>query len=178
MSDRWFFLLLLTLFGSMAISAFLSGDPDLALPILLVALIAIAFWALQRYLGNVALRRHGGDATAVNSDETDPIPSTNAIQEEETAVGASQEQHAELSPHDLPPGSPIRREVERQSIGRGGTTRGNADPSDEGGAVITSTDPTARTEGYAPGEQVSAPKAKTAGPSRDNAGPPKGLDVD
>ncbi len=178
MSDRWFFLLLLTLFGSMAISAFLSGDPDLALPILLVALIAIAFWALQRYLGNVALRRHGGDATAVNSDETDPIPSTNAIQEEETAVGASQEQHAELSPHDLPPGSPIRREVERQAVGQGGTTRGNYDPSSGTGGVITETDLTARTEGYAPDEQVSAPKGKSAGPPRENAGPPRGLDVD
>jgi hypothetical protein len=178
MNDRWFFLLLLTLFGSMAVSAFLSGDPVLALPIVLVALIALSFWALQRYLGNAALRRHGGDVTAVNSDETDPIPATNAIQEEETAVGASQEQHAELSPHDLPPGSPIRREVERQAVGQGGTTRGNADPSDEGGGLITATDPTARTEGYAPGDQVSAPKAKTAGPARENAGPPRGLDVD
>ncbi len=179
MNDRWFFLLLLTLFGSMAISAFLSGDPVLAIPIVIVALIALAFWALQRYLGNLALRRHGGDATAVNSDETDPIPATNAIQEEEGgALGASQEQHAELSPHDVPPGSPLRREVERQAIRQGGTTRGDADPSREDAGLITSTDPTARTEGYAPGEQVSAPKAKSAGPARENAGPPTGLDVD
>ena len=164
MNDRWFFLLLLTLFGSMAVSAFLSGDPELALPIVLVALIAITFWALQRLLGKAALARHNGDVTAVNSDENDPFPSTNAIQEEETAVGASQEQHAELSPHDLPPGSPVRREVERLAARSGGTTRGNVDPSQGGGAVITAHDPTARTEGYAPGESASSPQAKSAAP--------------
>jgi len=172
MSDRWFFLLLLSLFGAMTLSAFLSGDPDLAIPVVIVAVIAIAFWALQRWLGNAALRRHGGDASAVNADETDPIPSTNAIQEEETAVGESQEQHAELSPHDLPPGSPVRREVERQALRQGGTTRGNVDPSEEQGGVITTTDPTARTEGYAPGQSPSAPKAASAGPPRETAGPP------
>jgi hypothetical protein len=167
MNDRWFFILLLTLFGSMAISAFLSGDPVLAIPIVIVAFIAIAFWALQRMLGKKALARHGGDVQAVNSDETDPYPSTNAIEEEHAALGASVEQHAELSPHDLPPGSPVRREVERQSVRAGGTTRGNVDPSeDEGGGLIATADPSARGVGYAPGETPSAPHAKTAGPPR------------
>jgi hypothetical protein len=167
MNDRWFFIMLLTLFGSMAVSAFLSGDPVLAIPIVLVALIAIAFWALQRMLGKAALARHGGDVHAVNSDESDPFPSTNAIEEEHTALGASEEQHADLSPHDLPPGSPVRREVERQAVLRGGTTRGNVDPSeDDGGGVIATEDPSARGQGYAPGETPSAPYGKQAGPPR------------
>lgn len=52
-----------------------------------------------------------------------------AIQRRGTAddrpLGDTPEAHDELSPLDLPPDHPARREAERQSGGPGGTTRGD-----------------------------------------------------
>jgi hypothetical protein len=163
MNDRWFLTLLVALFGAMALGAFLSGDPVFALPVVLVALIAIAFFLFQRMLANRALARHGGDPIAVNEDETDPYPSTNAIMDDHTAVGDTPEAHDELSVHDLPPGSPLRRAIEERIAREGGTTtRGDVDPS-EPGRSIQGRDPGAsRQEGYAEGEEVSAREGKQA----------------
>jgi len=44
--------------------------------------------------------------------------------DDETPMGDTPEAHDEVSPHDLPPGHPGRKEAEREA-GAGGTTRGN-----------------------------------------------------
>jgi hypothetical protein len=46
--------------------------------------------------------------------------------DDESALGATAEAHDEISPHDLPPSHPGRREAERQAQeSESGTTRGN-----------------------------------------------------
>jgi hypothetical protein len=44
--------------------------------------------------------------------------------DDETPMGDTPEAHDEISPHDLPPDHPGRRQVERQSGGDQGTTEG------------------------------------------------------
>jgi hypothetical protein len=44
--------------------------------------------------------------------------------DDETPMGDTPEAHDEISPHDLPPDHPGRREVERQTGGDQGTTEG------------------------------------------------------
>ena len=51
--------------------------------------------------------------------EQDPPP------DDETAAGDTPEAHDEISPLDLPPDHPGRKEAERQSGGVEGTTEGN-----------------------------------------------------
>jgi hypothetical protein len=47
------------------------------------------------------------------------------ITDDETPAGDTPEVHDELSPHDIPPGHPIREVVERRARGEGGTTTGS-----------------------------------------------------
>jgi hypothetical protein len=66
--------------------------------------------------------------------EHDPPPHDDTADEslgpltpdDETPAGDTPEAHDELSPVDLPPDHPGRREAERQSGGIGGTTEGNS----------------------------------------------------
>ena len=59
------------------------------------------------------------------ADHTDPVPSTHLVPDNETPVGDTPEAHDEINPHDIPKGSPGRREAERLADGEGGTTKGN-----------------------------------------------------
>jgi hypothetical protein len=50
-----------------------------------------------------------------------------ATPDDQTPLGDTPEAHDEISPHDLPPGHPARKEAERQaSSGADDTTRGDA----------------------------------------------------
>ena len=55
----------------------------------------------------------------------DPEPLGPLTPDDETPLGDTPEAHDEISPHDLPKGSPGRAEAERQAGGEGGTTRGD-----------------------------------------------------
>ncbi len=65
--------------------------------------------------------------------EHEPPPHDDAAEEplgpftpdDETPLGDTPEAHDEISPHDLPPDHPGRREAERISGDEEGTTRGN-----------------------------------------------------
>ncbi len=66
------------------------------------------------------------------SDETEPIPSTHLIPDNETAAGDTPEAHDEINPHDLPAGHPGREAAEKQAEEEPGddgarTTRGDDD---------------------------------------------------
>jgi hypothetical protein len=58
-------------------------------------------------------------------DDTADEPLGPLTPDDETPAGDTPEAHDELSPVDLPPDHPGRREAERQSGGIGGTTEGN-----------------------------------------------------
>jgi len=63
------------------------------------------------------LSRHGDRAGAVEADDRDSIP---AMPTGEAApLGATDESHTDLDPHDLPPGHPARRAIEEEDAGSG-----------------------------------------------------------
>jgi hypothetical protein len=49
------------------------------------------------------------------SDETEPLPSSHLIPDNETAAGDTPEAHDEINPHDLPTGHPGREAAEAQA---------------------------------------------------------------
>ena len=66
------------------------------------------------------------------SDETEPLPSSHLIPDNETAAGDTPEAHDEINPHDLPAGHPGRQAAEEQAEAEPGdddarTTRGDDD---------------------------------------------------
>jgi hypothetical protein len=66
--------------------------------------------------------KHGAPSHDDDADE----PLGPMTPDDETALGDSPEAHDEISPHDLPPDHPGRREAERLAGGEGGTTSGNS----------------------------------------------------
>jgi hypothetical protein len=59
-------------------------------------------------------------------DEHSSEPLGPATPDDETPAGDTPEAHDEITPHDLPPDHPGRREAERQAEeSESGTTRGN-----------------------------------------------------
>jgi hypothetical protein len=69
------------------------------------------------------MSEHEHDAPPHDEDADEPLGP--ATPDDETPLGDTPEAHDEISPHDLPPDHPGRREAERQSGGEDGTTRGN-----------------------------------------------------
>jgi hypothetical protein len=69
------------------------------------------------------------------SDESEPIPSTHLIPDNETAAGDTPEAHDEINPHDLPAGHPGREAAEEQA---------EQEPSDDGARTTRGDDELAR----------------------------------
>jgi hypothetical protein len=102
------------------VAALIVAGVDL-LPAVVLGLIAIAFFTAW----TLATDRRTAATTARErqSDERDGVPSTPVIEDRETPLGATTEQHEEITPHDLPPGHPARPKAEAQaaeSQARGG----------------------------------------------------------
>jgi hypothetical protein len=64
------------------------------------------------------------DKAPPHDDEHDE-PLGPATPDDQTPLGDTPEAHDEISPHDLPPDHPGRKEAERQADEGGGTTRGD-----------------------------------------------------
>lgn len=155
MRPIWFFVITAAIFGTLVVTTFLSNEPVFALPVLLVGLIVLAFWAFNRFLAFQALKRHDNDVEATMSDETDPIPTAMIVPDEETALGDTSEAHSDISPRDFPKGSPERADIERRARHHGGTVTGIAD-SEGDEAMIPG-----KAEGYEAGAPASAPRAQS-----------------
>lgn len=67
----------------------------------------------------------GDDEKAPPHDDDADEPAGPLTPDDETSLGDTPEVHDDLSPHDLPPGHPGRREAERLAGGGDGTTKGN-----------------------------------------------------
>jgi hypothetical protein len=147
---------LLALFA-IAAAAFLGAQ--YAIPILILAALVLGFFALNDLAARRALQRHDGDALAVQDDEKQATPTAHVIPDE-TALGDTAEAHAEISPHDVPKGSPIRRAVEHQATQHPrGTTRGNANGADGGRQLAHDDAPPSRDEAAKDDHTISAPRA-------------------
>jgi len=90
----------------------------LVIAIAAAILIGAAFAASIAVLAMIVLGFLGVSAVLARRDDQ--------LAADETALGDTAEAHAEISPHDVPIGSPNRRAVELQAVrNRRGTTRGN-----------------------------------------------------
>jgi hypothetical protein len=84
----------------------------IALVILL--LIVIGYFAVNRAATNRIADRHGGDPERALADESEPIPSTHLITDEERPVGDTPDAHDEINPHDVPLDNPARHDTEER----------------------------------------------------------------
>lgn len=116
-----------------AITALLTGEPVYIIPVVILALLVLAYAAVNRAASKRIEDKHGSLEDAL-SDEDEDIPSAHLIPDDDTAVGDTPEAHDEITPHDLPLGHPGREAAEEQAghMG-GGTTRGNAEGGADGG---------------------------------------------
>jgi hypothetical protein len=131
-----------------------------AIPIVILAALILGFFALNDLTARRALQRHDGDALAVQDDATHTTPTAHLIPDE-TALGDTAQAHAEISPHDVPKGSPIRQAVERQATQHPrGTTRGNANGAAGGRQLAHDDAPPSRDEGREDDQAIAAPPAQ------------------
>src|SRR4051812_3838994 len=118
----------LVVFG---ITVILTGNPIYLIAAVMIAALVIGWSLLNRAMTKRIAAKHDSVEDAM-SDETEPIPSTHLIPDNETAAGDTPEAHDEINPHDLPAGHPGREEAERQAEEQPGddgarTTRGDED---------------------------------------------------
>jgi hypothetical protein len=119
-----------------AITAFLTGEPVYVIPVLILALLVLAYAAFTRAMSKRIEEKHGSLEDAL-SDEDEDIPSAHLIPDDETALGDTPEAHDEITPHDLPLDHPGRQAAEAQAGHQGGgTTRGNTEGGADGGGAV------------------------------------------
>jgi len=114
-------------------TAFLTGEPTYAIPVVLLTLLVLAYALLTRVMSKRIEDRHGSLEDAL-SDEDEDVPSAHLIPDDDTALGDTPDAHDEITPHDLPLDHPGRQAAEAQAGGEGGgTTRGHAEGGADGG---------------------------------------------
>src|SRR3954463_4116963 len=90
--------------------------------VIAVVLIVVVVLAINGAMRKRVTSRHDSIEDAM-SDETEPIPSTHLIPDNETAAGDTPEAHDEINPHALPRDHPGRPAAEAQA---------EEEPSDDG----------------------------------------------
>jgi hypothetical protein len=96
------------------ITVILTGNPTYLIAALMIAALVVSWGLFNRAMTKRVAARHDSIEDAM-SDETESIPSTHLIPDNETAAGDTPEAHDELNPHDLPPDHPGRAAAERQA---------------------------------------------------------------
>jgi len=107
-----------------ALTAIITGSALFFIPAVILAVLVVGYALLNRAATHRIAERHDSPEDAA-ADETEPIPSTHLVPDDETPAGDTPEAHDEINPHDLPPDHPGRHEAEVQAGGEGGTTRGD-----------------------------------------------------
>jgi hypothetical protein len=105
----------------------------------LFGLILLGFVSVWAFIAQRAGSRGGPEhRRAAMADENSAFPATPFIEDDATPLGATSEQHEEISPHDLPPGHPGRAAAAAQaaeSEARGGRPLTRGDVQDRPEAV-------------------------------------------
>ena len=101
----------LVVFG---ITVILTGNPTYLVAAAMIAALVVGWALVNRAMTKRVASKHDSIEDAM-SDESEPIPSTHLIPDNETAAGDTPEAHDEINPHDLPPDHPGRAEAERQA---------------------------------------------------------------
>jgi hypothetical protein len=116
----------------LALTGILTGQPEFLIPTALVGLVVALIVVAEKGLSTTVMRRHDQDPEQAVSDEQEPIPSAHVITDDDTALGDTPEAHKEISPRDLPPDHPGRKEAEAEAGDERGTTRGDDELLDVG----------------------------------------------
>jgi hypothetical protein len=158
--DRWFFIIAGALFVALILTALLTGDAVWAIPIAILAVIALGYFAVEKLIAQRTIARHGGDPEAALSDADEGgLPKTHLLTDDDTALGDTSEAHSEISPRDYPKGTPERKAAEELAAESGDEreTTGHEDPSRRFGR----TEPApGKEEGY-PEQEPSAPRGRS-----------------
>jgi hypothetical protein len=106
-------------FVILILTALLTGDAIWAVPIVIVAILVLGYFALNRRLSEREISRHGGDTEAALSDnEEGGLPKTHLVTDDDSPLGDTREAHDEINPHDIPKGSPTRQTAEALAADR------------------------------------------------------------
>ncbi|HEV2819515.1 MAG TPA: hypothetical protein VGW11_03315 [Solirubrobacteraceae bacterium] len=116
----------------LALTGILTGQPEFLIPTGLVGLVVALIVVAEKALSTAVMRRHDQDPRKAVSDEDEPLPSAHVITDDDSALGDTEEAHNEISPRDLPPDHPGRKQAEAQAGDERGTTRGDDDLLDVG----------------------------------------------
>ena len=160
MRDRWYFLIPGALFVALILTALLTGHAVWAIPIAVLAVIVVGYFALEKLLADRAVQRHGGDPEAALSDADDGgLPKTHLLTDDDTPLGDTSETHQEISPRDYPKGTPERKAAEELAAESGDErqTTGHEDPSRRYGRA--GPEP-GKEEGY-PEQEPTAPRGRS-----------------
>ncbi|MEA2247052.1 MAG: hypothetical protein QOH46_1581, partial [Solirubrobacteraceae bacterium] len=118
----------LAVFG---LTALITGSVLFFIPALILAALVVGYALFNLALTRRVEARHDSLEDAM-SDETEPLPSSHLIPDDQTPAGDTPEAHDEINPHDLPPDHPGRQAAEEQAgaehRGDARTTRGHEDP--------------------------------------------------
>jgi hypothetical protein len=95
------------------------------IPLAVLILIIVGYFAVNALGAKRIAERHGGDAERAVQDSEDPVPSTHLIPDDQRPLGDTPEAHDEIIPEDLPKSHPGRAAAEREAAEGDGTVRGN-----------------------------------------------------
>jgi hypothetical protein len=119
---KWQLVLVAAFLVVFGITVILTGSPVYLIAAVMIAALVIGYGLFNRAMTKRVASKHDSIEDAM-SDETESIPSTHLIPDNETAAGDTPEAHDEINPHDLPAGHPGRAEAEQQA---------EEEPSDDG----------------------------------------------
>ena len=131
---KWQLALIAAFLVVFGITVILTGNPVYLIAAVMIAALVIGYGLFNRAMTKRVAAKHDSIEDAM-SDETEPIPSTHLIPDNETAAGDTPEAHDEINPHDLPAGHPGRAEAEEQA---------EEQPSDDGARTTRGDDDLAR----------------------------------
>jgi hypothetical protein len=131
---KWQLALIAAFLVVFGLTVILTGKPTYLIAAVMIAALVVGWALLNRAMTKRVASKHGSIEDAM-SDETESIPSTHLIPDNETAAGDTPEAHDEINPHDLPPDHPGRAEAERQA---------EEEPRDDGARTTRGDDELAR----------------------------------
>src|SRR3954469_14987407 len=111
---KWQLALVVAFLVVFGVTVILTGDPLFLIAAVMIAALVVGWALFNRAMTKRVAAKHDSIEDAM-SDESEPIPSSHLIPDNETAAGDTPEAHDEINPHDLPPDPPGRAEAERQA---------------------------------------------------------------
>jgi hypothetical protein len=111
---KWQIALVVAFVVVYGVTVVLTGHPVYLIAGVIIAALVVGYSLVNRGVSKKVASRHDSLEDAM-SDESEPIPSSHLIPDNETAAGDTPEAHDEINPHDLPTDHPGRQAAEAQA---------------------------------------------------------------